>query len=149
MSLSFLLYTVNMQAIILDFYGVIFNPTTRLPMEGFLEFLKFTKQNNLSCAVASSTDSNSIQQFLNEHHLAEYITTVIGADKVTTLKPDPECYSTAAAELNCVPTDCVVIDDTLAPLENAKKVGFQTIYFQGKNGNFTTITELVSTVLPK
>ena len=133
------LYTKAMQAIILDFYGVIFDPNTRSPMVGLVDFLQLTKQKNIPCAIASSSDSRSIQDYLAEHHLTEYFQVVIGGDKVMALKPNPECYVSAAEYFQLKPADCVVIDDTLAPLENAKQLGFQTIQFVYPENEFSTI----------
>ncbi len=132
-----------MRAIILDFYGVIFDPDTQLPMKGVQKFLEFTKQQQIPCAVASSSGSQSIYDFLEDHNLTGYIQTVIGGDKVSALKPDPECYVSAAEFLNVSSQDCVVIDDTLAPLENARLLGFQTLHFYKEKANFKAIAKLL------
>lgn len=132
-----------MRAIILDFYGVILDPTTQLPMEGVWEFLDLLKQKNISCAIASSSGSQSIYDFLEDHKLSDYIQTVIGGDKVSALKPDPECYVSAAEFLNVPYPDCLLIDDTLAPLERAKLLGFQTIHFYKEKANFKAIAKIV------
>lgn len=136
-----------MRGIILDFYGVIFDPNTRQPMQGVREFLELAEQNHISCAVASSSDTKSIQQFLDEHNLDSYIQTVIGGDKVSALKPDPECYMLAAENLGVQPADCVVIDDTLAPLENAKSLGFETIHFYHTQADFSAIIKTIAKLL--
>lgn len=142
------MYTESMLAIILDFYGVIFDPTTHLPMSGVVEFLQLAKQKNIPCAVASSSDSRSIQDFLEEYHLSEYIQVIVGGDKVEALKPDPECYVSAADYLQFQYSDCFIIDDTLAPLQQAEALGFQIIHFKPGETSFLGIAQLVGLSSP-
>lgn len=136
-----------MRAIIFDFYGVIFNPATGQPTEGLKEFLEKLHQHNIKCGVASSSNSASIAAFLDEHGLINFFPVIIGADKVSQTKPDPECYQAVAEFYQIKPADCLVIDDSADAIAQAKAAGFQTIYFGqesvGRLDNFEKIAILL------
>lgn len=118
-----------MHAIIFDFYGVIFNPVTGKPTDGLKDFLEKLHSHNIKCGVASSSNSASIATFLDEHDLINFFPVIIGADKVSNTKPNPECYQTVAEFYDARPNDCVVIDDSMAAVAQAKAAGFNTVYF--------------------
>lgn len=130
-----------MSAVILDFYGVVFDPRTQKPMLGLMAFLALARQQQIPCAIASSSNTDVITAFLAEHQLVDDIQCIIGGDRVTALKPDPECYLLAAQQMNVPNSECVVIDDTLAPLQQAKALGFQTIHFISGETSFLALAQ--------
>jgi sugar-phosphatase len=52
---------------------------------------------------------------------------LVGADNVSSGKPNPEGYLVAASALGIDPTDCVVIEDTAAGLQAGREAGAHTI----------------------
>jgi len=136
-----------MTVIIFDFYGVIFNPVTGQPMAGLVEFLKTLQKHTLVCGVASSSDSRSIAEFLDEHHLIKYFPVIIGADKVAQTKPDPECYQAVADYYQATPAECLVIDDSAEAIAQAKVAGFQTVYFSPEQNSGLDNFEKIATLL--
>ncbi|MFA6475309.1 MAG: HAD-IA family hydrolase [Patescibacteria group bacterium] len=124
---------------ILDFYGVVLDPKTQLPMAGIHEFLAELDKRAILCAIASSSDSTMIHDFLIDSGLAEFIHVIVGCDKVSAIKPNPECYVQAATLLQLKPEDCLVIDDTAEPLANAKQLGFNTVLFGDKIHTFAEL----------
>lgn len=129
--------------IIFDFFGVVFDPRTGQIGAGFLVFLERIAAHGLKCGIASSTDSAAIAEFLRSHNLTSYFAVIIGADKVSTIKPDPECYLKVAEYFHVAPSDCVIIDDSETALVQAKAAGFQTIYFGRGLDNFEKIAILL------
>lgn len=133
-----------MVGLILDFYGVIFDPKTRGAMNGLREFLDAIQLHGIPCAIASSSSKETIQAFLVEEKLDHYFTAIIGLNEVSATKPDPECYITAAQHLGLSPADCVVVDDSLQCITAAKQAGFKTLYFGASLDNFQKISTLLS-----
>lgn len=136
------------KVVIFDFLGVVFNPKTRLPGDGLVDFLELLQHHHIPCGIASSTEREHIAQFLQDHDLASYFGVIIGLNQVTATKPDPECYQQVAEFFSVTPEEAVIIDDSAAPLTQAKAVGFQTIFFgQVPNGqtldNFVKIATLL------
>lgn len=137
----------EISVVIFDFFGVVFDPRTGTVMAGLPLFLQQLRQHGKGCGVASSSISAQIETFLQEHALHDYFGVVIGADRVEHIKPNPECYLTVAEFFKVAPSNCLVIDDSSAALEQAKAAGFQTIYFgpeaAGGLDNFEKIAKLV------
>lgn len=132
-----------MQVAIFDFYGVIFNPLTNRPTDGLREFVELLHTHAVHCGVASSSFSGNIQAFLKEQKLDQYFPVVIGSDHVTNIKPDPECYRAVAKAYDTKPADCVVIDDSLTAIAEAKQVGFETVFFGNDLDSFEKIATLL------
>ncbi|HBY74167.1 MAG TPA: hypothetical protein DEG44_05795 [Candidatus Kerfeldbacteria bacterium] len=132
-----------MQVVIFDFYGVIYNPLTSQPTAGLREFVELLNAQAVHCGVASSTQSSTIETFLQEHGLDSYFPVVIGSDKVTRIKPDPECYRAVAKAYTVQPADCIVIDDSLDAVAEAKQAGFETVFFGNDLDSFEKIATLL------
>lgn len=132
-----------MQVAIFDFYGVIYNPPTSRPTKGLREFVELLHAQAVHCGVASSTESGTIIRFLKEHTLDNYFPVVIGSDKVSAIKPNPECYQAVATAYTTKPQECVVIDDSLDAIAAAKQAGFQTVYFGNDLDSFEKIATLL------
>lgn len=133
------------KVIIFDFWGVVFDPKTSQPMDGLVDFLNKLKEQNVQCGMASSSSRRFIKPFLQEHNLQDYFGVVIGIDEVINTKPNIECYSKVAEFFKAEIQDCVVIDDSLPPVEQAKKSGFQTVLFGVEAQAFTDIDLAVYT----
>jgi len=55
--------------------------------------------------------------------------TMITSSDVKIGKPDPEPYLKAAANLNCAPSDCVVVEDVPAGIRSGKAAGARVLGF--------------------
>jgi HAD superfamily hydrolase (TIGR01509 family) len=132
-----------MQVVIFDFFGVVFDPRHNDVMLGLDDFLHRVYEQGWQCGIASSTTTAEIEQFLREHTLQDFFGVVVGADRVAQTKPDPECYLAVAEHFQVVPADCLVIDDSVPALAQARAVGFQTIYFGAELDNFEKIATLI------
>lgn len=124
---------MNIHAIIFDFWGVIFNPSTQQPNEGLRTYLELLRTQKLRCGIASSCSTATIIEFLKIHSLSEYFQKIVGAEDVAKSKPDPECYLKIAKHFQYSPEECLVIDDTAVCITAAQQAGFQTVLY-GQNG---------------
>ena len=59
--------------------------------------------------------------------LEEMFDLILTADLFTRSKPDPDCFLTAAAKLDCKPEECVVFEDSLHGLRAARSAGMRVI----------------------
>ncbi len=122
----------RIKVLILDFFGVVYNPATTQPTIGLNEFLERVQRLGLKCGIASSTFHQHINNWLQQQQLNKYISVIVGADDVVATKPNPECYQRVAEYFGAAPAECLVIDDSISAITAAAAAGFQTIYF-GKN----------------
>lgn len=93
---------------------------------GVVELLQHLKQRGIGTAVATSTRTATACRHLERAGLAEFFDHIIGGDKVTNGKPDPEIYHKAAKALGLEAVDCIVFEDSdpgvLAGVRSGAKV---------------------------
>jgi beta-phosphoglucomutase len=78
-------------------------------------------------AIASSAPRENIDVMLELIGLAGLFDALVAAEDVTTGKPDPEVFLTAAARLGVAPLRAVVVEDAEAGLEAARRAGMPSI----------------------
>ncbi len=54
---------------------------------------------------------------------------IIVSGEIRMAKPDPEIYHFLLDRIHRLPGECLMIDDSLANIETARKIGFPTIHF--------------------
>ncbi len=85
----------------------------RLPRKPYIEELLIElKKNGFKTAIASSTSTPTVTREIEEAGLLSYFDAIVGGDRVTNSKPDPEIFLIAAEELGMVPEKTYVIEDS-------------------------------------
>ncbi|MEY3332700.1 MAG: hypothetical protein RLZZ176_1000 [Cyanobacteriota bacterium] len=84
--------------------------------------------------LVSDSLHQEIQAVLNAAKLTEYFPVIVSGDDITSSKPSPEGYLLAVErmnqvypELNLQPDECLVIEDTLAGIQAAKRAQMQVV----------------------
>ena len=96
----------------------------RLPKKpGIDELLKVLKEKGFKTALASSTREEVVRNELRDAGLLDYFDFVIGGDKVSHSKPDPEIFIKAAEGLGAKVKDCYVIEDSFNGIKAANAAG--------------------------
>lgn len=91
-----------------------------------------------SCHLKMGLVSDSLYQeteaVLNAAKLTDYFPVIVSGDDITSCKPNPEVYLLAVErlnqvypELNLQPDECLVIEDTLAGIQAAKRAQMQVV----------------------
>ena len=83
---------------------------------------------NISLAVASSSNKPYVMTVLDALHVTSYFSVIVTWDSVEHGKPHPECYLLAAKLLGVEPGQCVVIEDAVNGMQAAKAAGMQCIW---------------------
>ncbi|MBS1786175.1 MAG: HAD family phosphatase [Acidobacteria bacterium] len=84
---------------------------------------------NYPLAIASGALRGEIEVVLQRGGIRECFKEIIASEDVTICKPDPEGYNKALAALNALgvdqihPNECLVIEDSVAGVEAAKRAG--------------------------
>lgn len=107
----------------------------RLPIYPDAESLLFKFQGaGLKMAVVSGALRSEIELILDRSRLARYFSLVVGGDDITTSKPEPDGYllalerlKQAHPELNLQPSECLVVEDTFAGIEAAKRAEMKVV----------------------
>lgn len=107
----------------------------KLPLYPGLDDLIFKVQSRgLKLAVVSGAFRLEIELVLNRSKLADYFKVIVAGDDITTSKPEPDGYLLAVErlnqeypDLNLKPQECLVIEDTPAGIQAAKKANMQVV----------------------
>lgn len=107
----------------------------KLPLYPGLDDLIFqVRSRNLKLALVSDAIRKEISLVLERAKLAEYFRVIVAGDDIATTKPEPDGYLLAVERLNQEYTDlnlqaceCLVIEDTPAGIQAAKRAGMQVL----------------------
>lgn len=95
---------------------------------GLRELLAWLKEQNIPCAVATSSDTSVARQYLEDAKITAYFDAIIGGDQVTKSKPDPEIFQLAMRALGAESAlQCVVFEDSKNGLLAGSAGGFSVV----------------------
>ncbi|MGH1350566.1 MAG: HAD family hydrolase [Methyloligellaceae bacterium] len=94
---------------------------------GVKDLLCHLNQENLPCAVATSSRYESAKRHLENAELFGFFQTVTGGDQVSDGKPAPEIYLTAAATLSVSPEKCIAFEDSENGVRSAVSAGMTVV----------------------
>ena len=97
------------------------------PLPGAREWLERLRHAGWKQSIASSAPRLNAETMLRVLHLTEYLDAIVAAEDVTTGKPDPQVFLTAAARLGIPPERCIVVEDAAAGVEGARRGGMRSI----------------------
>lgn len=91
------------------------------------EVLGFLKERGIPCAVASSTKSETVRNYLEKAGLFPYFREIIGGEMVERSKPEPDIFLLTCERLGERPQDCVVLEDSENGVRAAVRAGCKVI----------------------
>lgn len=105
-----------------------FYSKNRVPEKDGLKYLlnKLEKY-GYSLAVASSTSEARVRYFLGSAGIEDYFCNVVCGDMVTSSKPDPEIYFSAARGIGLKTEECFVLEDSKNGVIAAYRAGCRVI----------------------
>lgn len=92
-----------------------------------LDVLNWAVEKELKMAVVTGGTRHRVIQTLEDFGLQNYFAGIVTADDVALNKPDPQPYMTAAQLLNCLPEDCVVVENAPLGIRSGKAAGMRVI----------------------
>jgi len=107
---------------------------------GFNDFIQKVLRENLRFSCLSNDVSEWSKKLRSKFKLESFIGDWIISGDIGLRKPDPNIYLTASTFLKVAPEQILFVDDRLANVIAAKKVGFQTILFTQENVDSTFTT---------
>jgi beta-phosphoglucomutase len=97
------------------------------PLPGAREWLRALRAAGWKQAIASSAPRLNVETMLRVLHLDGYVDAMVSAEDVTTGKPDPQVFLTAAEKLSVAPARAIVVEDAGAGVEAARRAGMRSI----------------------
>jgi HAD superfamily hydrolase (TIGR01509 family) len=93
---------------------------------GALELL-MELQGKAKVALASMNNRPVVDYLLNSTKIRDFFTVIVTVEEVSHFKPDPEIFLKTASKLQCLPADCVVVEDSIFGVQAAKGAGMDCI----------------------
>ncbi len=93
------------------------------PMDGIVHLLEKLGAREIPCAVVSSSSHQWVDGWLAKLDLTRHFQTVVCRGDAPRIKPAPDLYLEAAAQLGLAPADCLVIEDSLNGVKSAVAAG--------------------------
>lgn len=96
-------------------------------LPGVMKLLADLKNNNYKMALATSAPMENVKAILGAIGITEYFDAIISDEDVKKGKPDPEVFIKAAVRLGVKIPNCLVIEDSIAGIEAARRAGMKCI----------------------
>lgn len=90
---------------------------------GIFALLDYLKENNISCAITSSSPMENIRRHLSTHNLLHRFDRLCSGYDVPNGKPAPDIYLHGAAALNLRPEECLALEDSPTGILSAYRAG--------------------------
>jgi beta-phosphoglucomutase family hydrolase len=95
-------------------------------LPGVIGWLEGLHQQRILQAIATSAPKENINALLDETHIRPYFSVIVAASGIPG-KPDPAVFLKAASLLDVPASNCLVIEDSTAGVQAAKRAGMKCI----------------------
>lgn len=110
-------------------------------MPGLLPLLEDLQENQIKCAIASSSSRELIGEILSRLDIIRYFQVIVGGDEMAESKPDPTIFLSAARQLGKKPDQCLVIEDSRNGLLAAHSAGMCCVGLKNPNSGSQNLQE--------
>lgn len=86
--------------------------TKSLKKEGLEDLLYYARENNIKCALASSSNREKIDFLLEKEKIRDYFDYIISGEDVEKSKPDPEIFIKAKENFNLLDEEALILEDS-------------------------------------
>lgn len=97
------------------------------PIAGAMEFLGKSKKEGIPMGLVTSSSNLKLDYVFSQLPIRQYFDTVVSSDRIKEGKPHPMCYLLAASDLNIVPEQCVVFEDSFNGIKSGNAAGMRVI----------------------
>ena len=98
--------------------------------EGTVDIMKRMKKAGYSLYGLSNWSAETFPIAREQYDFFDLLDDIIISGEVGSIKPEPEFFDIALKRIGKPSNECLFIDDSLANIEQARKMGFATIHFE-------------------
>ena len=95
--------------------------------QGLDELLQSLSRRGIKLAVATATDRERTENYLEKAAVKQYFDAIITGDMITNGKPEPDIYLTAAKALDLAGEQCIALEDSPNGIRSAYTAGCRAI----------------------
>ncbi|MCR4697237.1 MAG: HAD family phosphatase [Lachnospiraceae bacterium] len=115
---------------------------------GVKEILEYLRDKKITVAIATATDYERTDKYLNMTGIREYFEHIICATMVEHGKPAPDIYEYACSKLNANPSDCFAVEDAPNGVKSAHAAGLKVIFVADQAPADDSIKDMLYADLP-
>lgn len=116
--------------------------------KGLDSILAFLKSNQVKTAVASSSEKEVINLFLEETDTKKWIDYIVSGTEVASGKPSPDIFLKACQQANITPKNALVLEDSPAGLKAARAAGIPSFFIPDTVKESKELKGLTTEVFP-
>ncbi|SHL57025.1 haloacid dehalogenase superfamily, subfamily IA, variant 3 with third motif having DD or ED/haloacid dehalogenase superfamily, subfamily IA, variant 1 with third motif having Dx(3-4)D or Dx(3-4)E/beta-phosphoglucomutase family hydrolase [Chitinophaga jiangningensis] len=109
-----------------EIYQAAFRPHLQL-IAGLPAFLEKATAQQIPMAIGTAADKFNVDYVLDNLDLRHYFKAIIGAEDVSSSKPNPEVFLKAAEALGVPAANCIVFEDAPKGVEAAANAGMKAV----------------------
>lgn len=94
-------------------------------IDGAMELFQYCKNNHVKTGLATSSYHVLVDAVLNKLQLQNKFDAIVSAEKMVYGKPHPEVFLVCAQQLNVLPAECAVVEDSINGVVAAKAAQMQ------------------------
>jgi len=106
-----------------------------VPIDGFIEFLKELKSQNILVGLASNAIKLNVDLTLMELGIYDMFNSIISGDEVNYGKPNPEMFNKTVDNFNINKADCLIFEDSIEGVEAANNADIKVIGVTSSNSS--------------
>lgn len=120
-------YTIDMKRTVYEIYLEIVDSRIKI-YSGVKKLLKLLKDNNITCALASSSDMVKIKANIDACGItSDMFSAIVSGNDVVNKKPSPDIYLFAARKVGSATNECIVVEDAVNGIVAAKSAGMLAV----------------------
>ncbi len=100
------------------------------PVAGTVDIMKRLKEAGYPVYGLSNWSSETFPLVRNKFIFFDLLDDIVISGEVGQIKPEPEIYEIALQRIGKPASECLFIDDSLANIEQARRMGFAVVHFQ-------------------
>lgn len=112
------------------------------PITGTVEIMKRLKKAGYELYGLSNWSAETFPLMRDKHDFFNLFDDIVLSGEVGHVKPDPEIYQIMLERIGRPAHECLLIDDSLANIQQAQKMGFAVIHFQSAEQLEASLREL-------
>lgn len=95
--------------------------------KGAKEILEFAKENNIKCAIATSTGRERADFLIEKAGIGDYFSAIVCGNEVKRGKPEPDIFIEAARRMEVDVSECIGFEDSRNGIISSHRAGMLSI----------------------
>jgi HAD superfamily hydrolase (TIGR01509 family) len=104
------------------------------PLPGLIDFVEHGRERGMSIALVTNAPEENVQAILLALELREYFDTIVLADEVEAVKPDPAPYRAALGKIGVAAEEALAFEDSVSGISSSVAAGITTVGITSSQG---------------